>query len=243
MLTEDEVIRYTRQLPIKGCGTEIQIKLKRSRVFVAGTGGLGSPLLFYLTAVGVGNLIICDFDKIELSNLNRQILHSETNINRQKVDSTYSTLMDRNRNISITRVYEKLTRKNAERLIDNAELIIDCLDNFQTRHILNEYSVKKGIPMIHAGVSEFQGQITFLHPPKTACLACFYPQTPEKEKEPVPIIGATAGVLGSLQAIEAIKYLTGIGENLINRLLFWDGLEMRFESIMLSKNKKCKACS
>jgi molybdopterin/thiamine biosynthesis adenylyltransferase len=241
MLTADEIIRYTRQLPIKGWGTEIQIKLKRSRVFVAGTGGLGSPLLFYLTAVGVGNLIICDFDKIELSNLNRQILHSETTISMQKVDSTYSTLMERNRNISITRVYDKLTGKNAERLIDDAELIIDCLDNFQTRHILNEYSVKRGIPMIHAGVSEFQGQITFLHPPKTACLACFYPHTPKKE--PVPIVGATAGVLGSLQAIEAIKYLTGLGENLNNRLLFWDGLEMRFESIMLSKNKNCKVCS
>lgn len=241
MLTEDEITRYKRQLSIGGWGIETQIKLKRSRVFIVGTGGLGSPLLFYLTVAGVGNLTICDFDTIELSNLNRQILHSDTNIDMQKVDSAFSTLMDRNRNTSITRIYEKLTRKNADKLIGNAALIIDCLDNFKARHILNEYSVKKGIPMIHAGVSEFQGQITFLHPPKTACLACFYPHTPKKE--PVPIIGATAGVLGSLQAIEAIKYLTGIGENLRNRLLFWDGLEMRFESVVLAKNKNCKICS
>ena len=241
MLTEDEITRYKRQMSIKGWGIETQVKLKQARVFIAGTGGLGSPLLFYLTVAGVGNLTICDFDTIELSNLNRQILHSDTNISMQKVDSAFSTLMDRNRNASITRIYEKLTRKNAERLIGSVSLIIDCLDNFQTRHVLNEYSVKKGIPMIHAGVSEFQGQITFLHPPKTVCLACFYPHTPKKE--PVPIIGATAGVLGSLQAIEAIKYLTGIGENLRNRLLFWDGLEMRFESVVLAKNKTCKVCS
>lgn len=241
MLTEDEITRYKRQISIKGWGIETQIKLKHARVFIAGTGGLGSPLLFYLTVAGVGNLIICDFDTIELSNLNRQILHSDTNIDMQKVDSAFSTLKDRNRNTSITRIYEKLTRKNAEKLIGSAALIIDCLDNFQTRHVLNEYSVKKGIPMIHAGVSEFQGQITFLHPPKTACLACFYPHTPKKE--PVPIIGATAGVLGSLQAIEAIKYLTGIGENLKNRLLFWDGLEMRFESVVIAKNKTCTVCS
>ena len=241
MLTEDEITRYKRQMSIKGWGIETQVKLKQARVFIAGTGGLGSPLLFYLTVAGVGNLTICDFDIIELSNLNRQILHSDTNISMQKVDSAFSTLMDRNRNTSITRIYEKLTRKNAERLIGSVSLIIDCLDNFQTRHVLNEYSVKKGIPMIHAGVSEFQGQITFLDPPKTVCLACFYPHTPKKE--PVPIIGATAGVLGSLQAIEAIKYLTGIGENLRNRLLFWDGLEMRFESVVLAKNKTCKVCS
>ena len=241
MLSKAEIIRYNRQLLINGWGNEAQERLKQSTVFVAGVGGLGSPLLYYLAVAGIGTLKICDFDKIDLSNLNRQILHTENEIGILKVDSAYNTLINANPNITIIKVNEKLGEKNTPKIVGDADIIVDCLDNFYTRQILNETSVKKSIPMIHAGVSGFIGQITFIHPPDTPCLACFFPD--KAKKEITPIVGATAGILGSLQALEVIKYLTGIGENLKNKLLFWDGLEMNFKTIKLQKNCNCKICS
>ncbi|MDY6968687.1 MAG: HesA/MoeB/ThiF family protein [Spirochaetota bacterium] len=241
MLSKAEITRYNRQLLINGWGNEAQEKLKQSTVFVAGVGGLGSPLLYYLAVAGIGTLKICDFDKIDLSNLNRQILHTENEIGILKVDSAYNTLINANPNITIIKVNEKLGEKNTPKIVGDADIIVDCLDNFYTRQILNETSVKKSIPMIHAGVSGFIGQITFIHPPDTPCLACFFPD--KAKKEITPIVGATAGILGSLQALEVIKYLTGIGENLKNKLLFWDGLEMNFKTIKLQKNCNCKICS
>jgi len=240
LLTEAELTRYKRQLLIKGWGIKGQERLKQSTVFIAGAGGLGSSLLYYLSVAGVGTLKLCDFDKIELSNLNRQILHSDKKIGIPKVVSAYNTLKNVNPNTNIIKINDKLTKKNASKIVDNADIIIDCLDNFQARHILNEISVQKRIPMIHAGVSEFMGQITFLHPPETPCLACIIPESPPKKI--VPILGATPGVLGSLQAIEAIKFITGIGNNLKNRLLFWDGIDMNFRIIKIMKNPKCKIC-
>ena len=241
MLSKAEITRYNRQLLINGWGNEAQEKLKQSTVFVAGVGGLGSPLLYYLAVAGIGTLKICDFDKIDLSNLNRQILHTENEIGILKVDSAYNTLINANPNITIIKVNEKLGEKNTPKIVGDADIIVDCLDNFYTRQLLNETSVKKSIPMIHAGVSGFIGQITFIHPPETPCLACFFPD--KVKKEITPIVGATAGILGSLQALEVIKYLTGIGENLKNKLLFWDGLEMNFKTIKLQKNCNCKICS
>ncbi len=240
MLTNEEIEIYQRQLMITGWDNEVQERLKKSTVFVAGAGGLGSPLLFYLTVAGIGTIIICDYDVIELSNLNRQILHPHTGIGMLKVDTAAGRLIDANRHANIIKIKEKITKENAEKMIGNPDIIIDCLDNFDTRHILNHVSVKTGIPMIHAGVAGFQGQLTFLHPPETPCLACFIPQQIKKEKS--PIFGATAGIIGSLQASEAIKYLTGIGENLKNRLLIYDGLQMRFETIKLTRNEKCEVC-
>lgn len=240
MLSADEITRYTRQLLIEGWSEKIQEKLKNSTVFVAGAGGLGSPVLMYLTSAGIGNIIVCDFDSVELSNLNRQILHSDERIGMQKADSACMTLEKINPGINIIPIREKLTRKNAGNLIADADIIMDCLDNFDTRFILNNISVKNHIPLVHAGVSDFSGQITFLSPPETPCLECIFPKKTKKQK--VPIAGSTAGVIGSLQATEAIKYLTGIGETLKNRLLFWDGAGMSFRIINLSRNPKCRMC-
>ncbi len=240
MLKRDELIRYERQLLIESWGTDTQLRLKESKVFVAGVGGLGSPVLLYLALAGIGTITFCDFDTVSLSNLNRQILYAEKDIGMKKVISAQETLNGANQNVALNPLSEKLTKRNVERLIGTVDLIIDCLDNFSTRHILNEYSVRRGIPMIHAGISEFHGQLAFFHPPKTACLSCFYPFKPKKET--VPIVGATAGVIGSLQALEAIKYLTGIGEPLMNKLLFWDGRDMSFEMINLQKNESCRVC-
>jgi molybdopterin/thiamine biosynthesis adenylyltransferase len=240
MLSKDEIQLYTRHLGIPSWGTSGQEKLKGSRVFVAGAGGLGSPVLYYLTAAGIGNLILCDCDRIDMSNLNRQILHRFKRIGGPKADSARDTLEELNPFVTITSINKKITPKNAEDLVEGSDLIIDCLDNFKTRHVLNRVSVSLRVPMIHAGVSEFRGQVTFLHPPETPCLACFLPEVDVKKIN--YIAGTTAGVIGSLQAVEAIKYLAGIGATLKNRILFWDGLSMEFETISLKRNPGCRVC-
>ncbi len=240
MIAEHELKRYQRQLQINGWGAASQERLKQARVFVAGAGGLGSPLLMYLAVAGVGTIHVCDFDRIEISNLNRQILHNDRKIGMPKADSAKAMLNELNPFTEIIPVKNTLTAKNAGSLVGNSDLIVDCLDNFKTRHILNRISVGRGIPMLHAGVSGLQGQITFLHPPETPCLSCFYPASPKKQV--FPILGATAGVLGTLQAMEALKYLSGIGENLKNRLLFFDGQDMKFETIKISRNPRCAVC-
>jgi molybdopterin-synthase adenylyltransferase len=236
----DEQMIYARQIGLPGWGTEAQKRLKESTVFVAGAGGLGSPVLYYLAAAGVGTLLVCDSDAVDPTNLNRQIIHSYESVGSDKVESARKTLSGLNPYLNILPVKTKITSSNVQRLIGNADIIIDCLDNFKARRILNTISVKIKIPMVHAGVSEMRGQITFLHPPETPCLSCFLPMKDNRKKN--NIVGATAGVIGSLQALEAIKYLTGIGQPLKNRLLFWDGMSMNFEIIGIRKNPRCSVC-
>lgn len=240
MLSEEEKELYRRQIAIAGWGIEGQNKLRDSRVFVAGAGGLGSAVLYYLAVAGVGSITVCDADNIELSNLNRQILHPHKSIGMAKADSAAMSLAETNPYITVTGVRDRITQDNAEALVGRADLIIDCLDNHETRHFLNHVSVKRGMPMVHAGVSDFHGQITFLHPPKTPCLACFYPL--ESERREIPVVGCTPAVLGSLEAMEALKYLTGIGETLKGRLLLFDGMTPEFYTMKLEKTPGCRVC-
>jgi len=240
-LNKEEINQYTRQLQIRNWDIASQIKLKNSNVVIAGVGGLGSPVALYLATAGVGNITIIDNDNIELSNLNRQILHTIENIGEQKVNSAFTKLSKYNKNIKINPINKKITSENTDKLFDNCDIIIDCLDNFKTRNEINKYAVNKKIPIVHGGVSSFNGQVTFIDTRETACLSCFLPII-DNEKS-LPIVGAAAGVIGSIQAVEAIKYLTGIGENLKNEILFWDGLSMTFQKIKISKNPKCKICS
>ncbi len=239
-MNDKEKIRYERQMMIPHWGEEGQKKLTSATVFVAGAGGLGSPLLYYLAVAGIGHLRVCDFDAVELSNLNRQILHTSERIGMNKAESAQMTLKKANENIEIEIIKEKIEKHNVNNLVYGADIIIDCLDNFDTRHLLNRASVEMKIPFIHAGVEGLRGQITFLQPPETPCLACFIPMKVKKEK--FPIVGATPGALGALQAMEAIKHLTGIGETLKNRLLLFDGITMEFSTIKLTKNPKCSVC-
>jgi molybdopterin/thiamine biosynthesis adenylyltransferase len=240
MLTEEELNLYARHLGMRSWGTDVQEKLKSAKVFIAGTGGLGSPVLFYLAAAGAGNLSVCDSDTIDITNLNRQILHTFERIGGDKVDSAKLSIAERNPFVAVKALRERITVKNAETMIAGSDLIIDCLDNFETRHVINRVSVKLHIPMLHAGVSEFGGQLTFLQPPETPCLACFMNM---KDKKGINYItGATAGVIGSLQAVEAIKYLAGFGPSLKNRVLFWDGMSMKFETINVKRNPRCSVC-
>ncbi|MBN1498045.1 MAG: HesA/MoeB/ThiF family protein [Spirochaetes bacterium] len=240
MLSEKEIQFYSRQLGIPLWDPGVQERLKTSRVFVAGAGGLGSAVIYYLASAGVGTITICDSDKVEISNLNRQILHRYEHIGMKKTDSARIAATGLNPFISIQTLPIKIDKANAGEIVGDTDLIIDCLDNFEARFILNAVSVNRGIPMIHAGVSEFQGQITFLHPPATPCLACFIKKDTVTQHNRVA--GMTPGILGTMQALEAIKYLTGIDGCMKNRLLFWDGLTMRLESILIKHDPKCSVC-
>jgi molybdopterin/thiamine biosynthesis adenylyltransferase len=239
-LTDEDTTRYARQMLLSGWGEEGQQKLKEATVFVAGAGGLGSPVSIYLATAGVGHLRICDFGEPELSNLNRQILHSDRDIGRNKALSAKETIATINPCVKVESLTEKIDKENVARLVDDARIIVDCMDNFPTRHILNEYAVKAGIPFIHAGVYGMSGQMTFIHSPETACLYCILPGSPPSEV--FPIVGATAGVIGTLEALEVLKYLTGKGSLLKNRMLFWDGEQMSFQEIPLQKDPHCPVC-
>ena len=241
MLNQEEKIQYQRQLIINNWDEESQEKLKQARIFIAGTGGLGSAVSLYCASAGIGSITICDNDSVELSNLNRQILHGHKDINKPKVDSAGESLRDVNPYITITAINETITEHNCKELIAGSDLVIDCLDNFKTRFILNKASIDTSIPFIHGGVENFQGQISFFHPAETPCLACIFPE-PDASKKQVPIAGATAGFIGSLQSLEAIKYLTGIAEPLKNKILFADCISMQFKTITVNKNKNCRVC-
>ena len=173
MFSNDEFNRYQRQLLIDNWGEKGQEKLQNAHVLIAGAGGLGSPVAMYLASAGVGSITICDYDKVEISNLNRQLLHNEKRIGLNKADSAYATLSFINHHVKIHILKNKIKHGNAKKIVGNADIIIDCLDNFPARHHLNRVSVESEIPMIHGGISGFSGQLAVLAPPKTACLACF----------------------------------------------------------------------
>lgn len=240
MLKEEELKRYNRQIIIDEWGIETQEKLKKSTVFIAGAGGLGSPVAIYLALAGVGNIRICDFDSADWTNLNRQILHNHKRIGINKALSAKQTLMELNPDINVVALVDKIEPANADELVEDSALIIDCLDNFPTRYTLNESAIRKGIPIIHGSIWGFEGRLSFLNPKETACLKCIYPEPPPNEV--FPAVGATAGVIGSLQVIEAIKFLTGIGTSLKGRLLVWDGKSMSFKTFKISKDSQCSIC-
>ncbi len=233
--------RYRRQLILPGWGEGTQARLKAASVFIAGAGGLGSPVAQYLAAAGVGTLRICDSGRVELSNLNRQLLHSDRDLARPKVRSAARTVRRVNPHVRVVPLREVIDEGSVEELVGDAGLLLDCLDNFPTRQVLNAFAVRRGLPMIHAGVTGWCGQITFLHPPATACLACLVPESPPQEV--FPILGATAGMLGCLQALEALKYLAGAGPLLVGRLLFCDGQAMQFQEVAVSRDPRCPVCA
>jgi len=239
-LSPRELERYHRQLILPGWGTEAQARLRAATVFIAGAGGLGSPVAQYLAAAGVGTLRICDAGRVELSNLNRQLLHAEADLGRPKVRSARRTVRRVNPYVRVVPLHAVIDERSVEALVGDAELILDCLDNFPTRQVLNAFAVRRSLPMIHAGVTGYCGQITFLHPPATACLACIVPQSPPQEV--FPILGATAGLLGCLEALEALKYLAGGGPLLAGRLLFCDGAAMQFQEVAIQRDPRCPVC-
>jgi adenylyltransferase/sulfurtransferase len=240
MFKESELIRYKRQLLLDEEFGFSQEKLKTSSVFIAGAGGLGSPASMYLAAAGVGRIVICDSDVIELSNLNRQILHSTGSLGLKKSDSAGERLSGINPEIKIEPISEKIG-PGPDALIGGCDIIIDCLDNIETRYHINDYSIRTGTPIVHGGINGYAGQISFISPPETACLRCIFPEI-LSGNGPIPVIGAAAGIIGSMQAMEAIKYLTGSGDLLKNRLLIIDGYSWEMSDLQLDRDPSCKAC-
>jgi molybdopterin-synthase adenylyltransferase len=233
--------RYRRQIILPGWGDEAQQKLSRSTVFVAGAGGLGCAVNLNLTLAGVGRIRICDSDTVDITNLNRQFLHMEQSIGSDKTLSAQATLSAINSEITIEPVSRQITDSNVDEIVGDAQLIIDCLDNFDGRNALNQCAIRKGIPMVHGAIWGMEGRLTFLHPPKTPCLACIFPNPPDLHE--IPVLGAVACTTGSLQAIEAIKYLVDSGPTLEGRMLVTDFSTMRFQELEVGKNPHCPVCA
>lgn len=240
MLTKDDLERYDRQIMIDRIGPEGQEKLMRSRIAIAGVGGLGSPIALYLTAAGIGTIRLIDHDRVTLSNLNRQILHWEEDLGEKKVLSAARKLRRLNSKVNVEPVEETITETNVAQLLEGCDGIVDALDNLPTRYLLNRWAIEKNIPFFHGAIHGFEGRAMTILPGKTACLRCMYRGDIPAEK--FPVVGVTPAVIGSIQATEVLKYLLGIGQLLTNRLLLYDGLEAQFTEFSLSQNPECDHC-
>ncbi len=250
-LNEKQKERYTRQLLLEEIGEREQEKLFNSKVLIIGLGGLGSPIAMYLAAAGVGTLGIADNDTVELSNLQRQIIHFTPDINRPKVISAKEKLKSLNPEVEIITYHEKITQKNITKLIEGYDFIIDATDNFESKFLINDTCVSMDKPFSHGGIYGFMGQ-TLTYIPGYACYRCIFEEPPkntEEENSPntsgrtnLPVIGVSPGVIGTIQATEALKYLLGIGNLLTNTLLTVDLLTMEFRKIEIEKNPDCPVC-
>lgn len=238
MITDEERERYRRQLPL--FGERGQKSLRRARVLVAGMGGLGSVIALYLAAAGVGTLLVADDDGVETSNFNRQILHWCGDLGRPKSRSAKEKLSALNPLIRVEEVPGRIVETAIDGMIRDCDLIVDAVDNFPTRYILNGAALRKGIPFVHGAVRGFFGQATTVIPGKGPCLRCLFPESPPPESPPV--VGATCGVIGSLEALEAIKLLTQEGETLAGRLFLWDGLALSADTVRFERNRGCPDC-
>lgn len=240
-LTPEEVERYDRQLRIPNFCLEGQKKLKNAKVVVAGVGGLGCPVSIYLTAAGIGKIKIIDKEKVELSNLNRQILHWDKDIGKYKVDSALEKLRQLNPNVEIEGEIVEINEKNVFELIKDADVVVDGMDNFKTRFLLNKACLKLEKPFIHAAVYGFEGELMTILPGKGPCLQCLIPEEPPEIK-PFPVFGATPAVMACLQAMETIKLVINLGELVVGRLLIFDGLNMQFKNVEVKKRLECPVC-
>ena len=241
-LTEPERSRYLRQMLINGWGLQGQQRLRSATVFIAGAGGLGCPAALYLAAAGVGTIRLCDFGLVEASNLNRQILYTEADIGKEKALRAAEALRRVNPHVTVEPLFEKIDDDSIERLAGNAAIMLDCLDNFETRHVLNRFAVRTSLPLVHAGIEGLAGQISFIHPPHTPCLFCMFQGSPPAGRV-FPVAGVTPGLIGTAQAAEALKWLTGIGSTLQGELLVWDGTIMEFQKIPIARDGRCPVCS
>jgi molybdopterin/thiamine biosynthesis adenylyltransferase/rhodanese-related sulfurtransferase len=244
--TPEQAERYSRHLLIPEVGEAGQRKLLNSKVLLIGAGGLGSPAAFYLAAAGVGTLGIVDSDVVDQTNLQRQILHTTDRIGEPKVESAKRTLEALNPDVKIVGYRERLTSENIDRIIAEYDVIIDGADNFPTRYLLNDASVKWNKPVVHGSIYRFEGQITVFKPHAGPCYRCLFPTPPPPELAPscaeAGVLGVLPGVIGSLQANEAIKLLLGIGEPLVGRYLLFDALDASFREVKLRRDAECPVC-
>jgi adenylyltransferase/sulfurtransferase len=245
-LSPDELLRYGRHLSLPDVGEAGQQRLAGARVLLVGAGGLGSPAALYLAAAGVGHLGIVDGDAVELSNLQRQVLHGTRDLGRSKVSSAESRLRDLNPHVQVAAYHTRLTSANALDLLRGHDLVLDGTDNFASRYLLNDACVLLGIPLVHGSVLRFDGQAAVFGAADGPCYRCVFPEPPLPGQVPgcaeAGVFGVLPGLVGTIQAAEAIKLLLGIGESLAGQLLLVDALRMRFRSIAIARDPACPAC-
>jgi adenylyltransferase/sulfurtransferase len=245
-LNNEEILRYSRHLIMPEVGMEGQLKLKQARVLCIGAGGLGSPLSLYLAAAGVGTLGIVDFDVVDFTNLQRQVIHGTSDVGRKKLDSAADTLREINPNIDIRKFETRLSSANALELFHEFDIIVDGTDNFPTRYLVNDACVLSGKPNVYGSIFRFEGQASVFATKEGPCYRCLYPEPPPPGLVPScaegGVLGILPGLVGIIQATETIKLILGAGEPLIGRLLLVDALAMRFRELKLRKNPDCPVC-
>lgn len=242
MFTEEKTLqRYNRNILIPQINEDGQKKLFQSKILVCGAGGLGSTVIANLASIGIGTIGIVDNDILELSNLNRQYIHKFANIGHVKVESAAAWVKEFNPDVNIQIYQIRLNENNYQSIIEDYDLIVDCFDSFASKFLLNEIAVKTGKTLIHGGVTEFYGQVTVIVPQKTACLKCILPDVDNYAIKGV--LSPAVTTIASIEAMEVVKVILSLGERLENKLLSYDGLNMKFKTINLAKNHNCKICS
>lgn len=244
-LTGEQRSRYLRNILLSGVGEAGQEKLLRSSVLLVGAGGLGSPAAYYLAAAGVGRIGLIDADTVSVSNLQRQILHTAADVGRPKVDSARDKLLALNPELVVDTYNELFREETAAELVAAYDFVVDCTDNFPVRYVLNRACVERGVPFVYGGVLAWSGQTFTIMPKKGPCLRCVFAGDPPENApttSELGILGAVAGVIGVLQAAEALRYLLGVGELLVGRILTYDALTARFYEVPLVRNENCRVC-
>ncbi|OQX18451.1 MAG: hypothetical protein BWK80_38170 [Desulfobacteraceae bacterium IS3] len=241
-LSSEEYVRYNRQIILPEVGEEGQKKIRNARVFIAGVGGLGSVSAYYMAAAGVGYISIADRDRVNADNLNRQILHHSQDIGKPKTASALEKLRQLNPHCHIRAVQEDMREENITELVGDSQLILDATDNAETRRLLNRASVSKHIPFVYGGINGLNGMVTTFIPGETACFECLFPHK-AVEKTSVAVLGPVAGLTASVQSMEALKLILGMGGLLKNRLLYIQCSDMTFREINIRKNPECNICN
>jgi len=246
LTSDEELLRYSRQIILPQVGTEGQEKLLNARVIIIGLGGLGAPAAMYLAAAGVGSLTLIDFDEVDLTNLQRQIIHSTPDIGRPKVESAQNSLLQLNPEIEITTISEKLSEQELAEVIESATVVLDCSDNFTTRFAVNRCCLKHKVALVSGAAIRMEGQISLFNPSdsESPCYNCLYKGGDELDETctQTGVLAPLVGVIGSMQALESMKIIMGIGESLSGRLLLLDALSMEWRSLKLPKDPACPTC-
>jgi len=245
--TDEQIERYSRHIILPEVGGSGQQKMLEARVLLLGAGGLGSPAAYYLAAAGIGNLGIVDFDRVDLSNLQRQIIHSTERIGMLKTESAKKTIKALNPDVNVTLYNERLDSSNIMNLIEDYDYIVDGSDNFPTRYLVNDACIMRNKTLIHGSIYRFEGQVTVFKPGDGPCYRCLYPEPPPPGMVPNcqegGVLGVLAGVIGNLQVVEVLKLVLGIGKTLVGKLLIYDALNTEFRNLRLRKDTNCPICS
>jgi adenylyltransferase/sulfurtransferase len=245
-LNKDEILRYSRHLILPEVGMEGQLKLKNAKVLMVGAGGLGAPLGLYLAASGVGRVGIVDFDVVDYTNLQRQVIHGTKDVGRKKLDSAADSMLDINPYMQVDKFDTAITSENALDIIKDYDMVVDGTDNFPTRYLINDACVLLKKPNVYGSIFRFEGQATIFAYPGGPCYRCLYPEPPPPGLVPScaegGVLGILPGTIGLIQATEAVKLILGVGESLVGRLLLYDALAMRFRELKLRRNTECPVC-